>query len=157
MPRHHIRTAITSDKEVIADLISSLIEELLEDPSISTQCDKYLPTIENFLSVPQGVFIFVAEDEHGIAKGVITLNECRAIYALGVFGEISELYVTKDSRSSGLGEELIIHAKNFAKSKSWRLLEVGTAHLPRWQRSLDFYLGNKFSVVGSRLEFMIEP
>ena len=39
--------------------------------------------------------------------GVVTLNECAAIYSGGRFGEISELYVVPDYRSKGVGAMLM--------------------------------------------------
>ena len=43
-------------------------------------------------------------------------------------------------------------ANTFSISKGWQFLEVGAPGLPRWQRTVDFYLGNGFSVIGPRLE-----
>lgn len=66
-------------------------------------------------------FIAKSQDEN---ISVITLHECAAIYAGGLFGEISELYVTPKFRSSNIGALLISSAMELAKELGWNRLEV---------------------------------
>ncbi|HEY8906099.1 MAG TPA: GNAT family N-acetyltransferase [Rhodoferax sp.] len=84
--------------------------------------------------------------------GVIVLNECAAIYAGGVFGEISELYVLPEFGNLDIGAALLAAADKLAAEKKWSVLEVGAPSLPRWQSTVDFYLNNGFSVIGPRME-----
>lgn len=97
---------------------------------------------------------FIAEHQ-GEAVGLITLNECCSIYAGGSFGEIPELYVAPQWRSRALGEQLIDHAKAFARSRGWKNIEVGAPDLERWSRSIAFYKRLGFVEVGPRLDLAL--
>ena len=108
------------------------------------------PVVEQVLAQSQDVFFFIAS-HNGEPVGLMSLNQCTAIYALGTFGEISELYVDPSVRSSGLGRKLIETAVEFAHSRGWTMLEVGAPSVPMWQRTVDFYLRNGFEEVGPRL------
>ena len=50
--------------------------------------------------------------QHFRAVGVLTLNECAAIYTGGKFGEIPELYVELNLRSAGIGPMLLEAAES---------------------------------------------
>ena len=86
----------------------------------------------------------VAKTATGEIVGVLTLNECSAIYACGNFGEISELYVDASHRSSGVGAKLIEAAKEFGILRGWSEIEVGAPHQPKWQRTVNFYMSQGF-------------
>lgn len=79
------------------------------------------------------------------------LNECAAIYAGGVFGEISELYVAPELRSRGIAGALIQEAIDLARTRKWNRLEVGAPNQPEWKRTFDFYVREGFNEVGPRL------
>ena len=110
---------------------------------------------EGLLGEDSGVWVFLAEDECGDAAGILTLNECASIYAGGRFGEISELYVTPQARSKGLGPELLEEAMKFGRTRGWGRLEVGAPDVPRWSRTVSFYLSNGFVEVGPRLKLLL--
>ena len=80
--------------------------------------------------------------------GVIGLNECKAIYAHGPFGEIAELYVEPRFRSAGVGKQLVEAAVAHGRSRNWSMIEVGAPDVPRWQSTVDFYLRRGFVEVG---------
>ncbi|WP_419177305.1 GNAT family N-acetyltransferase [Ruegeria halocynthiae] len=82
---------------------------------------------------------------------MIMLNECAAIYAGGVFGEISELYVLPKLRSRGTAGALIQEAVDLGCSRKWNRLEVGAPNQPEWKRTFDFYIRSGFDEVGPRL------
>lgn len=86
------------------------------------------------------------------AIAMVSLNECRALYARGDFGEIAELYIDPNFRSAGLGTQLIERVADFGRERGWPFLEVGAPDVPRWQRSVDFYKRCGFSEIGPRLE-----
>ena len=79
------------------------------------------------------------------------LNECAAIYAGGRFGEITELYVVPEARSTGVAAALVAAAVRVAGDKGWRRLEVGAPAQPAWARTLAFYERQGFAPVGPRL------
>ncbi len=100
-----------------------LLNELF--PELGYQRDACIATAKTLLAGEAGVWAFIAtrSDERDI--GVLTLNECSAIYAGGQFGEISELYVAPDYRSIGVGARLIGAAAEFGRKRGWSNLEVG--------------------------------
>lgn len=150
-----IRAATLEDQETVFSHIGSLIFELIEDNSILENKEKFMPSIIRFLTSDEGVYIFLAENDDNDILGLITINECKAIYAGGNFGEISELFVKPAYRSAGVGEKLIAHATKFGRDKEWPFLEVGMAHMPKWQKTYNFYTRNKFVEIGPRLELQI--
>ncbi len=93
----------------------------------------------------------MARTADGEPVGLLMLNECAAIYAGGKFGEISEFYVATRHRSAGVGALLVDAAADFGRNRGWLELEVGTPDVPRWQRTVDFYLEYGFKEVGPRL------
>ena len=113
-------------------------------------------TAERLLKDPQGFWVMLAFDGSSGADNkaiaMMSLNECKALYAHGNFGEIAELYIDPDFRSSGHGARLIEHAAEFGRKRGWPFLEVGAPDVPRWQRTVNFYKRCGFSEIGPRLE-----
>jgi GNAT superfamily N-acetyltransferase len=93
--------------------------------------------------------VLLARDSECVA-GLLTLAECRALYAEGRFGIIPELYVRPDRRSQGVGGKLVTEAKRVARSNGWVRLEVTTPPLPQFDRTLAFYERQGFSISGGR-------
>jgi len=146
-----IRTATQSDGECVCSLAFGLLSELY--PGMYS-LDQLSPVVARILTQSDDVAAFIAM--HGDqAIGLITVNRCSAIYAFGDFGEISELYVTQEFRSSGVGAKLLHKAVEHAGAQGWSMLEVGAPDVPKWQRTVDFYAENEFSIVGPRLYRMI--
>ena len=148
--QYRIRWATSDDTADIAALISRLLVELYPELDDMYQIESLEPVTREVLR-SANVFGLVAESSVGELIGVLMLNQCEAIYALGKFGEISELYVDEDRRSGGLGAALIRAAIDLAQARSWSMLEVGAPHVPRWQKTVDFYVRNGFRTVGPRL------
>jgi len=147
MEGYEIRPAGIADSESIVTMALALLTELY--PNIYT-ADQLRPVAERVLRQSEDVFPFIAFAD-GRAVGLIVLNRCTALYALGDFGEISELFVGPALRSSGLGALLIEKAVAFAQSQGWTMLEVGAPEVPWWQRTVEFYRRNGFTEVGPRL------
>lgn len=143
----HIRTASELDRKPVSDMAWALLSELF--PGLYT-AEQIQTSVDRILSQSPDVSVFLAESA-GETVGLITLNRCTAIYALGEFGEISELYVDANARSLGIGNMLINAAVEFAKSEGWTMLEVTAPEVPKWQRSVDFYVKNGFEEGGPRL------
>ena len=149
-----IKHATPEDAECVAELIAHLLTELsdggpIEDLSTYTSVCRDLLTSEGLYCA------LLALDNDDRPVGVLTLSECAAVYALGQFGEISEFYVAPDSRSAGLGQQLLDHAADHGRSRGWSRLEVCAPDLPRWARSVQFYEANGFSNVGPRLKKLL--
>lgn len=142
-----IRQARVADSNDVCNLAFALLSELY--PGMYT-ADQLRPVTERILRKSGSVFPFIGFIDNR-PSGLMVLNRCTAIYALGDFGEISELFVAPAHRSSGLGARLIEKAVEFARSKGWTMLEVGAPDPSKWQRTVDFYLHNGFVEVGPRL------
>ena len=151
-PNIAVRQAAPEDAATVATLVFELLLEL-------APCHAGTPTVDELMPVAAGllgdddVWAYLAATRDGRAIGVLTLNECAAIYARGRFGEISELYVRPDHRSAGVAAKLIDAAAAFGRARGWRIIEVGAPDLPRWQRTVDFYKRYGFTEIGPRLEY----
>lgn len=141
------RVAELADASTVAGLVHDLLDELWggNGPDLEALVETAAMVLAD-----AGVIAVVAyADDQPV--GVLTLNECTAIYAGGKFGEISELYVRKDMRSQGVAPHLINTALAHAQARGWRRLEVGAPSQPKWSRTLSFYLRNGFRELGPRL------
>ena len=150
-PEITVRQAAAEDAGTVAGLVFELLLELVPAYAGSLTADELTPIAAALLG--DGVWAYLAETRDGRAVGVLTLNECAAIYARGRFGEISELYVRPDYRSATVGPRLIDAAVAFGRTRGWRMIEVGAPETPRWQRTVDFSKRYGFTEVGPRLEF----
>ncbi len=137
--------------------VGSLVYELLNElfPELGYTREKCIETAERLLAGSERVWSFLATTHDGRDVGVVTLNECAAIYAGGRFGEISELYVDPEFRSKGVGAQLIEAAVEFGRERGWPDIEVGAPSVPVWQRTVDFYRRCGFEEVGPRLDLRI--
>ena len=139
------------DAAVVAALLHNLLNELAggNGPSF----DELLVTAERLMGEGLVFGVIAAMGERPV--GVLTLNECAAIYAGGRFGEITELYVLPECRSSGVAPRLVGEAKEIARERGWSRLEVGAPDQPAWDRTLRFYLREGFEEVGPRLKISL--
>ncbi len=146
-PQILIHRATKKDADIVAKLLHALLNELAKGngPSFSE-----LRATATHLLDEQLVLGVIAriEDDPG---GILMLNECAAVYAGGRFGEITELYVKPEHRSRGIAATLLAEAKEIARQRNWRRLEVGAPDQPAWNRTLGFYLREGFEEVGPRL------
>ena len=145
-----IRKADRNDAEAIGTMLSELLSELYPDLASDYRTDRVVETARAML-VDDAYHAFLADMPDGEIGGVVGLSECKAIYAHGAFGEIAELYVKPAYRSAKVGAKLLEAAIELAHARSWSMLEVGAPDVPRWQRTVDFYLRNGFKEVGPRL------
>ena len=89
-----IYEATEADYKVVAHLVKSLLIEL--EPDTVTELEKIdmETTSQNLLNTSKICAFLAKHNDKPI--GLITLHECAAIYAGGIYGEISELYVAHD-------------------------------------------------------------
>lgn len=146
-----IRAARATDSNTICRLVFSLMEALYQG---DYPLDMLQPATERVLRNSTDVFPFLAPHD-ARPVGVIVLNRCTTIYALGDLGEISELYVEPAHRSAGVGAALIEKAVAFGRSKGWSMLEVTAPGVPKWRRSVDFYRRSGFKEIGPQLYLML--
>lgn len=141
-----------------AERVGTLVHKLLAElyPELGYERDPCIETARKLLVEGEGVWAFLATTPGGTDVGVVSLNECSAIYAGGRFGEISELYVTPDFRSKGVGSLLLEAAVALGRERGWPNLEVGAPSVPAWQRTVDFYCRHGFEEVGPRLDLTLQ-
>jgi GNAT superfamily N-acetyltransferase len=149
-----VHRAEPSDFERVGRLSFALLDELY--PALGYERGAFVEAAKALLGGGAGVWAFLAVTPDRGDVGLITLNECAAVYAGGRFGEISELYVVPELRSSGVGTALVDAAIAFARARGWPNLEVGAPSVPEWQRTVDFYRRRGFVEVGPRLDLRLK-
>jgi len=145
-----IHQAGLSEAERVGRLAYDLLAELYPDTELERSF--FTHAAKGLLGNGEGVWAFLATANDTRDVGLITLNECAAIYAGGRFGEIPELYVVPDYRSKSVGALLLETAVSFGRKRGWPNIEVGAPSRPAWQRTLDFYRRHGFEEVGPRLD-----
>lgn len=144
-----IRRIAIDDAVAVAHLVGSLFEELHDGEPVP---EYRLGSVETVLRDTARSFGFVAcDDERPI--GIVLLTEGVAIFAGGVFGQITELYVAPQYRSRGVASQLLRAVRSLGRERGWKRMDVGAPHQPRWSRSLHFYESEGFVEVGPRLRF----
>lgn len=138
------------NSEDVSELVKSLLIEL--EPSVNKELEasSLYKVTKDLLSSSKIIAFLARMDERFI--GVITLHECAAIYAGGVFGEISELYVEPEFRALNVGELLLNSAIEKGKSLHWRRIEVGSPPPSESPRTIRFYENKGFICTGLRLK-----
>ncbi|AMO54452.1 GNAT family N-acetyltransferase [Endozoicomonas montiporae] len=143
-----------TEAEKVGTMAFSMESELWEGNTGGLDKQAFINAAETLLS-GSGFWALLAKDHTGETVGVMTLSECAALYAGGHFGEIMEMYIEPEHRSAGVGAMLIDAARDFAKSKGWPFLEVGSPEQPKWARTLSFYKRQGFREIGPRLELAL--
>ncbi len=146
--------ASKADYQKVSILVTQLLVEL--EPEASEEIQKMnLSSITKKLFNSSKIWAFIAKYKERLI-GVITLHECAAIYAGGIFGEISELFVVPDFRSKKVGDLLISAAIAKGKYLGWKRLEVGSPPTDEQPRTISFYKNKGFKVTGSRLRYLVK-
>lgn len=147
-----VRLATPDDAITVGRMAFQMELELWDGDSGGRTEEQYIAACKTLLQKGSQFWALLAIAPPGAPVGVMTLNQCAAIYAAGAFGEIMEFYVQPEFRSRGIGELLLASARSFAGEKGWPFLEVGSPPQPRWSRTLDFYQRHGFREIGPRLE-----
>lgn len=146
-----IKRAGTADDAAVASLTKALLEEIMAATGkrhFVFDAEAAARQFREFLG--QGGYAAYLAWLGDKAAGLVTLSETRALYAGGVFGIVTELYVAPGLRSQGLGTRLLGAARDHAAQSGWVRLEVTTPPLPEFRRSLDFYQAHGFEIAGGR-------
>lgn len=146
-----IKSCTPADAALVGELVHDLIHEL--NPQSSNTLADYQQFAAKALAQPTYLaFLLYHGDE---LAGMVSVNECCATYAGGLFGEIPEFYIKPVFRSRHYGEVLIAHVKHIAHQRSWRVIEVGAPAYPIWARTIAFYKRHGFQEIGPRLNFNV--
>jgi ribosomal protein S18 acetylase RimI-like enzyme len=142
-----MRLAIATepDAPVVASMVNLLIEELggVQLPTVEAQA-----AAAHLLRDRDAGFAVLAW-EGTKPVGACTVSIQHAVRTLGRYGIIQEIYVTPESRSLGVGAELIALAQSEAEAQGCRTIELGTP--PHGDRQIAFYQRAGFTPVGMRL------
>lgn len=148
-----IYRAAVDHTDLIAEMVKELLCEIMnvtgkpyfnvEDATLKKRARALLANESN------AVFLAANVSEHA-GLGFVALFEGYALYAEGVFGVISELYVRPAYRSQGIGAMLLEHATEFGKARGWNRLEVTTPPLPFFSRTVSFYESHGFQASGGK-------
>lgn len=147
------REVSVDDARTVTDLVAALLAELGTGQD-ETGLDAQL--VADLLAMKERVYGFLAfAPERPV--GLIMLSESAALFAHGIYGIITELYVVPDQRSSGIAMRLIGAAVEHGRVKGWRHLEVGAPRQPMWSRSPHsaLYLKAGFAEIGPRLKLAL--
>ena len=146
-----IITAGITDSRLVAGFVAALLKELSGGEHYDP--DDLLELSADLLAREEVVGLLAFDGDKPL--GLIMLNQCAAIYAGGLFGEITELFVVPDQRSNGVAQKLLLAARDLGRGRGWKRLEVGAPNQPEWQRSLQFYQREGFLVTGPRLRQLL--
>lgn len=146
-----VRHAYKHEAPAIARLTVALLREIMartqarhfdvNATEIETLCARYLES---------GAYTVLIAELKSELIGFATLCESHALYAGGAFGIVQEFYVAPSYRSRALGRELLARARNEARNRGWKRLELCTPPLPAFERTVAFYEDNGFEVTGGR-------
>ena len=139
------------DTQELSIMTGELLHEIMDKINIKAfnfNQEQTQKRAEDLLS-KELYFVFIAKDKDKYL-GFISMYESYALYAEGAYGTIPELYVREEYRSLDIGKLLLKEAKEFAKLKGWKRLEVTTPPLPEFDRTLSFYENNEFEISGGR-------
>jgi GNAT superfamily N-acetyltransferase len=137
-----IELATVADAPVVVDLVERLLAELggftaFDADGAAALCVRLLAT-DRYTAL-------LARDEQGQPLGVLTVQECPALYVAGAVGWIQELYVTPAARSHRVGHRLLERAADYGRQHGWRRLEVNTPGAEAWPRTVAFYQREGFA------------
>ncbi|MCX8507483.1 MAG: GNAT family N-acetyltransferase [Rhodobacteraceae bacterium] len=146
--KSHIRNLVSMEAAVAARMVGALMQEL--SPGYETDEVVMAETARALLG--QGRIVGLLAWDGDDPVGVLMLNECAALSAGGLFGEITELYVRPSHRSRGIAAQMVARARDLAKARGWKRLEVGAPEEQAWARTKSFYEREGFVEVGPRLK-----
>lgn len=138
-----------------ADTVATMAGELLHDIMTAVN-DKafgfdHADTVGRARAwMKEGLYTVLLAKLESKPVGFLSLYESYALYTAGVYGTIPEFYVRPQYRSQGIGTALLAEARRIGRQRGWQRLEVTTPPLPQFDRTLNFYQHNQFTISGGR-------
>lgn len=151
-PHPAISLASADAAPEVAALVGALLGEIMQrSGNAAFNFDLAGTTVRLQDWLEQGQYtVLVARDSNNGVIGFAALTESRALYAEGMFGTLTELYVQPEHRSHGWGKRLLDAACAHGVARGWKRLEVTTPPLPYFSNTLAFYEREGFSVAGGK-------
>ena len=138
-----IRPATASDEEFILSLAPRLVEfgvPAWRDSAQMIATDRQVLR-DKLREQPQGSAIFIAEDERGVALGLIHLQPGADYYHREPHGHIADLIVAAAGEGRGVGRRLMAAAEEWARARGFGWLTLSVFADNRRARELYTRLG----------------
>ncbi len=143
------RDAGSDDAAVVGAMIYALLVELGETKA---DLERYTEIANDLLGKREGFVCRLVETPTVAGPiGLITFSGARSHFAFGTYGDIQELYVTPEWRSSGVGRLLLDDARDVARQRGWTRLQVNAPDPKRFARNYQFYIKAGFEPIGPLL------
>lgn len=147
----HLTRAEPHDSEAIATMVGELLREIMTLVSDKSFEFEYAETVGRAGTwMKEGRYTVVLARVDTKPVGFLALSESYALYTAGAYGTIPEFYVRPTYRSQGIGAALLAEARQIGRQRGWTRLEVTTPPLPQFDRTLNFYQHNQFTISGGR-------
>lgn len=141
-----VRLATVDDRDDVITLVRGLLTELGGNPAPARE----LFGVYNSLISGGAGFVVIAEVE-GVARAVCTASYSTALRTAGRYCILQEMFVEPESRSLGIGREVIEFALEHAAANGCQVVELGTPR--RGDRQTEFYQQAGFENVGARMRW----
>lgn len=152
-----IRRAALKDADLISNLVHKLLQEYIKQGANFETRHEVLEEVSRELIQRENFTAFLAfEARSEKAIGLITITQGTAIYNLGDFGLITELYVDEEYRNHRIGKRLLEKAVTFAKEKGWKKVEASAPGKGNVDSIIRFYTENGFIEKGPKLGLSFE-
>ena len=148
--------ATQNQSEIISDLIIDLLKNFNERSGSNFVVDRSSIIDTTNKLIDRETFGCYIAFQNETPTGLITISHCFAIHNGGDFGVITELFVSKENRSRGIGKLLLEKAYEFARQQNWTKLEVGAPNKSEWPRTISFYKENGFEEKGPKLRLNLK-
>lgn len=137
------RIADHKDAALIANLTADLLEEINQRTGTKHfQVDHRKMTEQAAALLGHRLHAFLL----GEGAGMLAMGESAALYAGGIFGAITELYVQPEHRGQGHGQRLLMTAAAWSIKRGWSRLEVTVPPQPEYAATLAFYQKQGFKI-----------
>ena len=146
-----IRLAHPEDARTIAGFVTALTEEIcaaMKSRYFNLDLEETTELCRELME--QKRYVALLAFAHNEPVGVATLTEGCALYVGGALATVQEVYVVPEERSHGIGAALMASIHEMGTARQWKAIELCTPPLPEFERSVKFYEGQDFRVVGGR-------
>ena len=146
-----IRSAHPKDAGTISGFVTALTEEIcaaVNSRYFNLDLEETTALCRALMEQKRYVALLASVQNEPV--GVATLTEGCALYVGGALATVQEVYVVPEKRSQGIGAALIAGIHEMGVTREWKAIELCTPPLPEFERSVEFYEGQGFRVVGGR-------
>jgi GNAT superfamily N-acetyltransferase len=147
----HIARAEIHDADTVATMVGELLHDIMTAVNDKAFGFDHADTVGRARAwMKEGLYTVLLATLDSKPVGFFSLYESYALYTEGAYGTIPEFYVRSPHRSHGIGSALLAEAKQIGQTRGWKRLEVTTPPLPQFDRTLNFYQRNGFTISGGR-------